>query len=1209
MSLAKQTSLLLLAFSTTWVFHFETAVAAGSSSDKSEQTESKQKKATRLTADLNHMRIQIQENAASLKLKVNEFRKALAQDPKSPKVKVLRVDLAKDSNSLLGTIAGAIELLNKVEPRPADFEVRRQQLENVFHGVVDYKAKVVIPLTTQEPQASKSEAFDANDPHSKEWNEFKAVVRSWKTAIEKDPMGKNVEKLRGMVAQHGASLVGQIARDMDQLIRTTPRAAKFDSQWSVLESKLAEIAQYQAKFVLPFVVVRDPSRPAGPGNIGLGEFETRYAATEGQIRLERPTNMRYRLSELARKGGEGALSFSSQYVTYAVASSIITISMLGTSSGYGENPIAFQDLKKSLADKSAMLTLGIFSATQHPISKLLQGVGSGLVPESLIPSIGMAAGFMASTVFSEMYADQDLHKCITSRFAAARGVGSVDDASCDKSFDTWAVHNKVIQYAPTMTSLLATAFLTSKVRAAMGGGVDVTKVILKGVRIFPRASRAMQAFALAGAGGFTPLGIAVGVGDFVLFLAIDKVVSPIIDTQWKFWQLGTFNVKTWLDKHGLHREFLFPVDLTRAPIQNALDVEATDLQSAHEYIVKMLKQMQQSNWQMPTSADTCTAGKLIVAATPSVTGLIGQKFDQLAQVIGPGPEADAPKDQSWFSALQDGAVRVVREIGALSASTVAAPLKVPDRLRQYSASLINHKTQDELSCEVLHRPTDLIGRYSDMNYQWRKFLNKDFEDAFYKWMELIGQFSEQYQAANKIMQYFASSKFNEVHHAAKRPNLSDKAITKVLMGSVEDAGKGIDALNGTATMKEAPAAPSMIAGIETPTMAEYIVSALACGPSPNQANRWSGKLMEKVEQNWNKIFGGPKYILTPYGSSLSFVPPNMTDEADVCSRTVTWNTAQAAAARGLVSGSSHAFYDDWSASNKTYSSLADYVYDHLRPETWNSNIRTTGFPMWWEKEIKPRVKPVWDDYQSRYTDLVSRKFLPVVNRREFSRGCSMSGRVSPLAAAAFDAQGFSNQSTRWVWFSKSATASSGQDVFCPDSPMSFRLSKGLLQSMEVEMRVYVRSLYAIYMSSTPIQSRLASGREFVRRANLLYAELGSKTTTQVRQKRVFAAFAKLTELFAGHDDLLASRQSNEAAAILIGDPLLVNNSTKEQAAHVPHTYKAEMYASIWEKAKMVVDEFQAHVDYVEAFDFEGANSRAGVKRDYKKPSLGPLTGS
>ncbi len=866
----------------------------------------------------------------------------------------------------------------------------------------------------------KAQATAANDGES-----FGRALMEVKRLHAEKP---NSAKLR-MAQRKALALAEQIGNNLDAQVKQTETNSSLTAEQKAnLKNTAEEIKKWMrgemdsALIPIRGVIMKDPNAPASEKNIAQVELQVAGADRETLMK-EAQEHKRSLISRGATAGGH----FTTQYATFGAASFLLATAQLGMS--YQTNPVALDQWLMSVKDPVGAAGFALFMAVNHPVSAALMGVMKGTIPRLMIPYIGMLAGSLASTAFHDVVADADLHKCTMSYFTKA----GRSEEICNKAFDTWVPTNKIIEYSPGLMSLIASQAIADVGRYALvrafGQGTrqalaetapgKAVRLVFNGLKVVPQATgvaaNAARSGATVAAGGFTPVSFALGAAQFTVFLAIDSVVAePIM--QWKSEaMLASMNLKTFFDKWGFHREFSRPVEGKTQMIQNAFDVEATDLYSAHQYLMLSYTNLGQSAWAKPEDVNKCVPPEVAEKKIPGILSrpvmLIPNIFDSFAKTY---------------------------------------------RLIAHS------KSDQQLRCEVLARPTELITRYGELNKKWRETLLTSFTTKQQSWLQLIANFNEVFLASNTVAQYLADAK-HKMSRGGEKPDLSREAISKLIV----DPDAQAQAAAGGGHSHAQPSQPNSFGRLATPQLADYVIATLACGTNVSTAQAEESSSI--LSRAWSKAVTFVKgrdtaYLKTRFGSSFQFVAPNITTgDGSICSNgewtqdpnyTLYSNEVDALPA-DVFTGK---FRD--SATKRTYVGLAEYVFENIKPEVYQAEGDYSNFAVWWDKNVQESIEPVWQKYAKAYGKLIEESFLPVAFNREFRNGCpTVSGRGSTNnAKAEKDSDGFVAQTSR-------SSGKGNTDQNCADSPIAYRVGQGVFLSLEIEMRNYLRGVYSIYAST------------------------------------------------------------------------------------------------------------------------------------------------
>lgn len=579
---------------------------------------------------------------------------------------------------------------------------------------------------------------------------------------------------------------------------------------SIVVSDLAQfIGRHGGEIHATFFV--DPNKGPSEENIRSARISL-PAIPLTEADFEDSNRQKHRLRSIVNKVGGAAVNFSNQYFAYSIATGIIAMSQLQFADT--SNPNALELWIQQTTDIMGAAGFMIFMAANHKMIHLLNRIKSKRLPRSMIPYLGMAAGSFAQSYFHDLWVDKDLWKCLRSYYDSK---AQPNPAACDKAKRTWIAgqHAKILQYAPTVISMIGSAALAGAVRSALlaSGGPQALKqgymkVVAKGVRLFSKAQWARRATILASG---LP-GVVVTIGDFVLFIALDAhVLHEPVNQLWQNMRMNYFDPQAFLDNRlGLHSEVLFPRENTYQLIDNAFDVEATNLRSAHEYFMETLELMGQSGWQRPPETRTCAPKEI-------AEGIESGKLKQLKDI--------------WFFQ------------------------------RLYS----RQKSAQQLRCEIFSRPADLFERYASVNREWRSVLLNHYSIGQSNWLNFIDRFSKLYEASYLLAKHLAKLKFEMVENGvSERPDLSRETLAKVINAPLSTDSPDEERPEAAHASKLEKTA------IPTPELIDYVIASFACGPKPN-ASVVGNSVNLKTPYGSNPKFLPPKLTNADY--SICVVNP------------------------------------------------------------------------------------------------------------------------------------------------------------------------------------------------------------------------------------------------------------------------------------------------------------------------------------------------
>ena len=946
-------------------------------------------------------------------------------------------------------------------------------------------------------------------------------------------------------------LASRLSDDLDQQVALSEASNNSKEQKEAVKLSAYQIKEWSSRMLdranVPMrgMILYNPNLPATKDNAREAQVLVK-PGDRAQILKE--SRLRHAFVNGGKKFGGMALNFSTQAVTLGAAAWLMSAAQLGLN--YQNNPVAFDQWLAGQEDPMALAGLGVFMLANHQTAKLLMGVKEGRIPRSMIPYIGMVAGSLAQDLFHDIVADLDMHKCVKSNFS--------DDASCAKAFDHWVLTNKVLEYTPGLITMVASqavsdaarAFLTQK--TAQKAAVEIDKTALRltfsGIRTVRAAgigARIAQAGTTVLAGGLNPVSLASGGAQLLIFLVLDAEFSePLLQAK-NDALLASFNLKTWLDKWGWHREYFFPPKDAKQLIANAFDVEATDLYSAHQYLMTSYTTLGETNWQKPPPAESCIPAD-----------------------IANGKPIDFSNRQAMWSEHQAMWIPGIFDFFA-----------IPSRVMNYK------KSNDQLRCEVLHRPTELFTRYTEKNKEWRDNLLTKFTSKQQNWLALIGNFNDVLQASQKVANYLADAKFNMEKKGAARPDLSRAALEKLLADPSTAGAPGAPA--------EADAHQtygSYYAGLATHSMVEYVVAALACGPKPGApvaAPTGLTKLWKSALGYVKGYYAGGTYMETKFGSSFAFTPPNMTSgDGSICANgEVTYAMDYSGGEYGSVANSADVMEGKFNdrASGKTYTGLADYIFDNIDPTVYRDQGDYSHFASWWDKNILVAIESVWNSYEQTYQSMLETEFMPVVFTREFRNGCEQNvGRGQSNPNKAIGEDGLIPQTAK-------RDGKNNHEYQCSDASTAYRVGRGVFISLEVELRNYLRGLYsinsALYANEKP-EVKKASQKAFLDLANDLISRVVKVNKGDLRSDTLTDTIDATREKAAAINDLIEARME----------------TLKEPA----DSFRRTTLKQLSDAAQGLIVEQGQYSSQVTTMEFMGSTSRPVDQKVYSRKQSSPF---
>jgi hypothetical protein len=384
------------------------------------------------------------------------------------------------------------------------------------------------------------------------------------------------------------------------------------------------------------------------------------------------------------------------------------------------------------------------------------------------------------------------------------------------------------------------------------------------------------------------------------------------------------------------------------------------------------------------------------------------------------------------------------------------------------------KTRD---CLLANDLIGVLGRYAETNKKWRQVLLSDTIQAEASWRQALFRFTVLFVGSYTIYRDVINGIHNErrgtVPPGQEPVDLSLQALGEKLKQAVpvvkpvaertDDEREALDNLH-----------PKFAEGgfAYTPELLDYMLAQMACGP---QAEAKPNVLQQMITGKWLG-FGHFKdmpepttpVLATPLGSSFTFTPPNITSgDGSICQIKPRIPEELAKKETAIQSESwlmdpqmTHkaGWYDD--ESGKFYSDLFDYVKTHVRSDLVRTEGIYSGFEDWWDDQIATPTETIWAGFRTQYQKFLKEKFFPQLVKRKLrsGEGCN----------------------------------DSNADI-CGDSGVSdkgTRISLGVFQSMELEIKGYLQVLLPIYLDGfKEVAARERARGAFLAKVKELVADL------------------------------------------------------------------------------------------------------------------------
>lgn len=181
-----------------------------------------------------------------------------------------------------------------------------------------------------------------------------------------------------------------------------------------------------------------------------------------EVFAQNPETLKYKL----RKPVAGITHFASQSILFNIPLFFVTVAMVGLDSA--KNPRALDQFLESLKDPVVHMGFGMFMLTNHRVAVGFHKIIKNPKLRFMAGPIGMAAGILAQSVFTELWNDKNLRGCARSLYDPQPENGE----SCNKFWNDWILTNKISQYTPAIMGLLSTALAAGFIQKFGGSAVQ-----------------------------------------------------------------------------------------------------------------------------------------------------------------------------------------------------------------------------------------------------------------------------------------------------------------------------------------------------------------------------------------------------------------------------------------------------------------------------------------------------------------------------------------------------------------------------------------------------------------------------------------------------------------------------------------------------------------------------------------------------------------
>lgn len=914
----------------------------------------------------------------------------------------------------------------------------------------------------EEPVAGPAATYDANavDKKLRQLAELSYEIE----ADETPEYGKKM--LRKQASRLVEALETEIGREMTaaeqagKAEKAPPEAAKrlADAEWHWLQlqnySRNSQVDAHGRMLI-------DPSGPVNSNNVVDFNVHAEQATAQ-QLKDESPERMSDRMKNWAAGGYHGAIHFTNEMAVFSLATGLHSLWQAGMQ-GFGAedvtDPLVLENWEKQTFSLLGAAGFAVFMGANHSVMHLYHHAKlliaerqlSKQAAGMLFSYIGMTAGLLVQSMFTDFATDKNVWDCLRPYYNSN---ASTVPHACENMRATWINSGKILNYFPSAVSMIGAAGISTVVRlginwggatlAQTGAGQVVSSyrrnLVANGIKVIHKselpkllslAKTVPGANKAASMLRFLPK-YGAGIGDLLFFLVVnDSVTDDFVKSRMQDIRMNYVDPNAWMMKHlNYHTDFFWPAAGTYQPLRNAFDAEATNTWGAHNYLMDLYRTMQKNGWQDPGTVETC-----------------------------------APKE-------------------------VQEALKKASGKKDDKPVLLAKKTDEQLACEVLHQPKALLERYGKVNAEWRGILLDPYIRSVNNWVEMIDQFYTVYRGTQTLAYHLGTQKFRMTYKGqTDAPDLSREALAKLIAPEEQEGAAA------PAPMEGARPHNAFLDNtwVPTPELVDFVIAGFACGPDPQlDTNAMNRNFFSRFFDDFYSYFArrtvSESYLTTPWGSSIHFVPPKMTNKSrQICENvsrdmygTVNYMLGNPFPERdkdhpSVKNPFGGPFYDE---DGKMYPSLADFVFKNMDPEIYKQVNGGNGAANWWIDHFKKPVAAVWDNYIKVYNSFIEHKYLPALFDNTYRGGCRQAVEMSkdtPKAAAS-ELESFSDSQPA-----------------CANSSTAYRVANGYFLSIELETKNYLRGLYSLY-SSTFDKSELtpAAKNQFMQLANGLLQSIRAR---------------------------------------------------------------------------------------------------------------------
>ncbi len=835
--------------------------------------------------------------------------------------------------------------------------------------------------------------------------------------------------------------------------------------------------------------------------------------TQAQVEQNRPSLL------AKRTMADRVVSFTSQYFYFQMVMGLSAL--VGLAMNYENDPVALQNHIKQYTswDRAAesVVSFGAFVGADNLFQKFLRDYLKMNGPKSAlaVQQMGMAVGLVMSTVVGELWNDKNIRLC-----AASRGT---DLDKCDAAFDTWVKTDRIVQYIPMMIQNMASALISAEltkvlqksargvgkvknvisdsitgkteadrmaarlIKAAQPGFGERVTIRLRGLPIGSRAAtaaweRGFLVFGRGFAGGLFGLG---------LFMAVDATVSsPAMKAYTKNYLAEQ---RSWLRraKESVSTSSVWPLTSLSYGIYAGLSSIAPN------YFPQFTDEKIKENWMKEFDLDTFLKFfrlwvKYNVAARKesgdiSLINMIEPQ--QISKTLRDSKVVDFPQDN--FEIIRDSHEALLSSLEYSKKDfwqtydvshcsprlSNAAQLSFKEAIQFYIGL-----NKEEKKCLVDINVYDNLVSFIDRNTKHRNFLLSPLTNATSAWMQGLSKFQDMTKITYYTYRALIKSQFAVSHNETTYPGprgpvnvtpLTYDGVKSLVLSNEAKSKHEVQCQEGDYVCKDSSESkdenflPSFfgwndgVAEVKISNNTDYLIAQMACGPSVKDTTAFYKELSSQTYENffgkWTRKLGAgleliyraipvlgydefrvfdekmkdpnSAMIYTPAGLYPRFVPPRIVvGNGEICMHPKTGD-------QSVATGT-------WSDGKQEYKGLLPFVISHLQPEIMNDPKDPTGtnFVNWYDDNIQGPLDAGYEAFQGVFGRILKQELRVSLLRDKYTDGCR-----------------------------------SGKN--CLQSWKVHKVSLGVYQSMEVEIRVLLGMLNEIYMYPDEMMKKAREGDE------------------------------------------------------------------------------------------------------------------------------------